>query len=111
MQESPKYLVHAAFRASGVVERSDVVGAVFGQTEGLLGEGLDLRDLQESSKVGRIDVALDTEAGRTYGTLTIASGLDRVETAILAAALETIERVGPARARVEVDRIEDAREA
>ncbi|MEF8854417.1 MAG: DNA primase DnaG [Haloarculaceae archaeon] len=111
MQESPKYLVHAAFRASGVVERSDVVGAVFGQTEGLLGEGLDLRDLQESSKVGRIDVSLDTEGGRTYGTMTIASGLDRVETAILAAGLETIERVGPARARVEVERIEDAREA
>ncbi len=111
MSDSPKYLVHAAFRANGVVERNDVVGAVFGQTEGLLGDDLDLRDLQQSSKVGRIDVTLDTEAGRTYGTLTIASGLDRVETALLAAALETIERVGPARAQFELDSIEDAREA
>ncbi|MFT4949130.1 MAG: DNA primase, partial [Natronomonas sp.] len=95
MQDSGKYLIHANIRASGVVERSDVVGAIFGQTEGLLGAELDLRDLQESSKVGRIDVDIDSEGGRSFGTVTVASGLDTVETAVLAAALETIERVGP----------------
>jgi DNA primase len=111
MQDSAKYLIHADIRASGVVERSDVVGAIFGQTEGLLGDELDLRDLQESSKVGRIDVEIDSEAGRSYGTLTIASGLDRVETAVLAAALETIDRIGPCRAEFEVHDLEDVRAA
>jgi hypothetical protein len=111
MQDSAKYLIHADIRASGVVERSDVVGAIFGQTEGLLGDELDLRDLQESSKVGRIDVQIDSEAGRSFGTVTIASGLDRVETAVLAAGLETIDRVGPCRAEFEVSDLEDARAA
>jgi DNA primase len=111
MQESAKYLIHADIVANGVVERSDVVGAVFGQTEGLLGDELDLRGLQESSKVGRIDVEIQSESGQSFGTITIASGLDRVETAILAAALESIERVGPCRADVEVAELEDVRSA
>jgi len=109
MHDSAKYLIHADIEADGVVERSDVVGAIFGQTEGLLGEELDIRDLQESGKLGRIEVEITSEAGRSYGTLAIASGLDRVETAILAAALESIERVGPCRADVEVTDLEDAR--
>jgi DNA primase len=111
MQDTAKYLIHADITAEGVVERSDVVGAIFGQTEGLLGEDLDLRDLQDSSKVGRIDVEIASENGQSFGTVTIASGLDQVETAILAAALETIERVGPCRATLEISRIEDVRAA
>jgi len=111
MHDSAKYLIHADIRASGVVERSDVVGAVFGQTEGLLGDGLDLRDLQESGKLGRIDVEVSSERGSSFGEITIASGLDRVETAILAAGLESIERVGPCRADIEVTGIEDVRSA
>lgn len=111
MYDTAKYLIHANITAEGVVERSDVVGAIFGQTEGLLGDELDLRDLQDSSKVGRIDVDINSEHGQSFGTVTIASGLDQVETAILAASLETIERVGPCRSRVEVDRIEDVRAA
>lgn len=111
MHTTPKYLIHATVRTSGVVERSDVVGAIFGQTEGLLGDQLDLRDLQESSKLGRIDVDIDSEDGRSVGTVTIASALDRVETAVLAAALETIDRVGPCRAECTVETIEDARAA
>jgi len=111
MQDTAKYLIHADITTDGVVERSDVVGAVFGQTEGLLGDELDLRALQEASKVGRIDVEIDSERGQSFGELTIASGLDRVETAILAAALETIDRVGPCRANLEVRRLEDVRAA
>jgi DNA primase len=111
MDDTSKYLIHAAITADGVVERSDVVGAVFGQTEGLLGDDLDLRDLQQSSKVGRIDVEIDSENGQSFGEITIASSLDKVETAILAAALETITRVGPCRARVEVTTVEDVRAA
>ncbi len=111
MHDSAKYLIHADIVADGVVERSDVVGAVFGQTEGLLGSELDLRALQESSKVGRIDVEIESEGGRSYGEVTIASGLDKVETAILAAALETIDRVGPCRADFQVSKLEDVRAA
>ena len=67
MNDTAKYLIRATIATDGVVERSDVVGAVFGQTEGLLGEELDLRDLQESSKVGRIDVSIRSENGQSFG--------------------------------------------
>jgi DNA primase len=111
MDDSAKYLIHADVTASGVVERDDVVGAVYGQTEGLLGDELDLRYLQEASKVGRIDVDVDSEGGRSFGELTIATSMDRVETAVLAASLETIGRVGPCRAEFRVTGIEDVRAA
>ncbi|MCY4731053.1 DNA primase [Natronomonas gomsonensis] len=111
MQDTAKYLVHADITADGVVERSDVVGAVFGQTEGLLGDELDLRELQDSSKVGRIDVEIDSQNGQSFGRITIATSLDQVETAILGAALETIDRVGPCRSTIEVRKIEDVRAA
>ncbi|MFQ3318917.1 MAG: DNA primase [Natronomonas sp.] len=111
MQDTAKYLVHADITANGVVERSDVVGAVFGQTEGLLGDELDLRELQDSAKVGRIDVEIDSQNGQSFGNITIATSLDQVETSILAASLETIDRVGPCRATIEVRKIEDVRAA
>jgi DNA primase len=111
MDDTAKYLIHARIAAEGVVERSDVVGAVFGQTEGLLGDELDLRDLQQSSKVGRIDVEISSENGQSFGELTIATSLDKAETAVLGASLETIERVGPCRASIEVTSIEDVRAA
>jgi DNA primase len=111
MPHSAKYIIHADIRTSGIVERSDVVGAVFGQTEGLLGENMDLRDLQDASKVGRIDVDIESEGGRSFGTIQITSGMDRAETAVLAAALETIGRVGPCRANCSIIKIEDARAA
>ncbi|MFC6824246.1 DNA primase DnaG [Halopelagius fulvigenes] len=111
MDDTAKYLIHAAITADGVVERSDVVGAIFGQTEGLLGDELDLRDLQQSSKVGRIDVQIESENGQSFGRVTIATSLDKVETAILAASLETITRVGPCQADARITDIEDVREA
>ena len=52
---SSKYVIKASIRANGVVNKSDVVGAVFGQTEGLLGDELDLRDLQKSGRMGRVE--------------------------------------------------------
>ena len=111
MDDTAKYLIHADVAADGIVERSDVVGAIFGQTEGLLGDDLDLRDLQQSSKVGRIDVTIESEGGRSFGEVTISSTLDRVQTAILAASLETIDRIGPCQSVVEVSSIEDVRGA
>ncbi len=111
MEDTSKYLIHANVTAEGVVERSDVVGAIFGQTEGLLGDELDLRDLRQSQKVGRIDVDISSTHGQSHGYLTIATSLDKVETATLAASLETITRVGPCRASLEVTAIEDVRAA
>ncbi len=111
MEDTSKYLIHADVTADGVVERSDVVGAIFGQTEGLLGDDLDLRDLRQSGKVGRIDVEITSTGGQSHGRVTIATSLDKVETATLAAAFETISRVGPCRADLEIREIEDVRAA
>lgn len=104
-----KYLIKARITAEGVVEKPDVVGAIFGQTEGLLGDELDLRDLQKSGRIGRIEVDVDSKKGRAEGEILIPSSLDQVETAILAASLETIERVGPCKAKIDVAKIEDIR--
>jgi DNA primase len=108
-QDTTKYLIHISLTAEGVVEKPDVVGAIFGQTEGLLGEDLDLRDLQRTGRVGRIDVQITSRKGETKGEILISSSLDRAETAVLAASLETIDRVGPCVAHVTVESIEDIR--
>jgi DNA primase len=107
--DTTKYLIHISLTAEGVVEKPDVVGAIFGQTEGLLGEDLDLRDLQRNGRVGRIDVQIASKKGETKGEILISTSLDRAETAILAASLETIDRVGPCVAHVTVESIEDIR--
>lgn len=106
-----KYLIHAKMETTGVIERPDVVGAIFGQTEGLLGAELDLRELLRSSKIGRIKVEINSAQGKSAGTIVVPSSLDRVETAILAAALESVERVGPCEAKIKVESIEDVRDA
>lgn len=111
MHDQGKYLISAEITADGVVERSDVVGAIFGQTEGLLGDQLELRTLQDASKVGRIDVTIESQGGVSVGEVQITTRLDRVETATLAAALETITRVGPCEATIEVTSVEDLRAA
>ena len=109
--DTTKYVIYADITAEGIVERPDVVGAIFGQTEGLLGSDLDLRDLQKTGRLGRIDVQITSSGGKSSGTISIPSSFDKVETAILAAALETIDRVGPCIARIAVNRIEDVRAA
>lgn len=104
-----KYMIRANIKADGVVEKSDVVGAIFGQTEGLLGDELDLRELQRSARVGRIEVELESKSGKSEGTISLPTSLDKVETVILAAAFESIDRVGPCKATIKVDEVEDVR--
>ena len=104
-----KYMVKAKINADGVVEKSDVVGAIFGQTEGLLGDELDLRDLQKSGRIGRIEVEITSKGGKSEGIIYMSSSLDQVETVILASALETVDRVGPCKASIHVLGIEDVR--
>ena len=106
---SIKYIIYAKFEAEGAVEKPDVIGALFGQTEGLLGEDLELRELQKEGKIGRIDVELKAENSKTLGKIEIPSSVDKAETTIIAAALETIERIGPSDAKIEIERIEDVR--
>jgi DNA primase len=104
-----KYIVHSTINIEGVVDRPDVIGAIFGQTEGLLGSDLELRELQRSGRIGRIEVNVSTTAGKTKGEIIIPSSLDKTETAIVGAALEIIQRIGPCNATVSVQSIEDVR--
>ena len=104
-----KYMIKANIKADGVIEKSDVVGAIFGQTEGLLGDELDLRELQRSARVGRIEVELESKSGKSTGKITLPTSLDKVETVILAAAFESIDRVGPCKATIVAEEVEDVR--
>jgi DNA primase len=107
--DTVKYIVHANCEIDGLVEKPDVVGAIFGQTEGLLGDELDLRELQKNGRIGRIVVDLQAKGGKSVGVIKIPSSLDMVETSIIAAALETVDRVGPCEAKIKVEKIEDTR--
>ncbi len=106
---SAKYIIHTSIDIEGVVDRPDVIGAVFGQTEGLLGADLELRELQRSGRIGRIEVNVDTRSGKTKGSIIVPSSLDKAETCIVAAALEIIQRIGPCNAKIKVINIEDVR--
>jgi DNA primase len=106
-----KYVIHATIRAEGTVARKDVIGAIFGQTEGLLGEGLQLRKLQQTARIGHVDVNLNNNKGRSQGRIALPSSLDQVSTAIIGAALETIDRVGNSKATMKVTEIENIQSA
>ena len=106
---SIKYMIHASFKAEGPLEKPDVIGAIFGQTEGLLGADLEMRELQKEGRIGRIEVELETVDGRSIGMIKLPSALDKSETTLIAAALETIDRIGPTEAKIEIVKIEDVR--
>ncbi len=91
------------------MEKPDIIGAVFGQTEGLLGSELDLRELQRTGRIGRIDVRIKSSKGKSEGEIIIPSSLDAAETSLIAATLETIERVGPCTATIKLIEVEDTR--
>ena len=106
---SIKYMIYASFKAQGPLEKPDVIGAIFGQTEGLLGDELEMRELQKEGKIGRIEVELETIDGRSVGEIQVPTALDKSETTIIAAALETIDKIGPTEAEIKVSKIEDVR--
>ncbi len=107
--EIVKYMVEAEFTIDGMVDKPDIIGAVFGQTEGLLGNELDLRELQKNGKIGRIEIELQPQGNRTHGKLYLPASLDRIETCILAAAVEAVDRVGPYEAQFGIKKVEDTR--
>ncbi len=106
---SIKYMIHANFSAEGALEKPDVIGAIFGQTEGLLGAELEMRELQKEGKIGRIEVDLHKEGKNTVGMIKIPTALDQSETTLIAAAIETIERIGPCDSQITIEQIEDVR--
>ena len=107
MSQEGKYVIHASSRTDGNVQRKDVVGAIFGQTEGLLGEALQLRKLQRTGRIGHVDVVLHQNKGKVQGEILVSSSLDQVSTAVIGAALETIDRIGPCKAVIKVKMIEN----
>ena len=106
---SAKYIIHATIAIDGMVDKPDVIGAIFGQTEGLLGAELELRELQRSGRIGRIEVNTETRGGKAQGSILIPSSLDKAETAIVGASLEIIQRIGPCNAKIMITKIEDVR--
>lgn len=104
-----KYIIYGEIVVDGIVEKPDVVGAIFGQTEGLLGEELELRDLQKTGRIGRIDAEIESKLGKCYGKIIIPSSLDMVETSIIAAAVEMVDRIGPCGAKIKITNVEDTR--
>ncbi|MDP7043486.1 MAG: DNA primase DnaG [Candidatus Thalassarchaeaceae archaeon] len=111
MKESAnaKYMIRVGVKLDGQARRKDIIGAIFGQTEGLMPDALDLRKLQRSGRIGHIDVNLDDNRGKVSGVIEIPSSLENVESAIIGAALETIERIGPATSKLEVLEITNIR--
>ncbi len=105
-----KYMIEARFEINGLVEKPDIIGAVFGQTEGLLGSTLDLRELQKNGKIGRIEIEQTISNNKTQGRLFLPSSLNRVETCILAAAIESVDRVGPFETSFKIEKVEDTRD-
>jgi DNA primase len=106
---SIKYMIHANFRVEGALEKPDIIGAIFGQTEGLLGSDLEMRELQKEGKIGRIEVEIERKDKITIGKIKIPTALDQSETTLIAAAIETIEKIGPCDSQVDVEKIEDVR--
>jgi DNA primase len=104
-----KYHVKLKFEVDGLVEKADIIGAIFGQTEGLLGPEMNLNELQKVSKVGRIEVNVDTKSNVAKGDALIPMSTDISTAALIAAAIESIDKVGPFQARFGLVGIDDIR--
>jgi DNA primase len=104
-----KYHVKLSYEVDGLVERADIIGAVFGQTEGLLGPEMNLNELQRVSKVGRIEVEIKTTENTTSGTALLPMSTDIDTCALIAAAIESIDKVGPFDCKFHLDAIHDVR--
>jgi DNA primase len=104
-----KYLVKLRFEVDGVVEKADLIGAIFGQTEGLFGPEMNLNELQKTWKVGRIEINLESKNDKTWGVILIPMSTDVSTAALIAAAVESVDKVGPCSARVILEGIEDVR--
>lgn len=106
-----KYHVKLSFDVDGLVEKADIIGAIFGQTEGLLGPEMNLNELQKVSKVGRIEVNTTATSNQTKGDALLPMSTDITTAALIAAAIESIDKVGPFQAHFKLEAIDDIRSA
>lgn len=106
-----KYHVKLSYEVDGLVERADIIGAIFGQTEGLLGPEMNLNELQRVSKVGRIEVNSKSTANTTAGEALIPMSTDIDTCALIAAGIESIDKVGPFDCDFKLETIDDVRAA
>ncbi len=106
-----KYHVKLSFDVDGLVEKADIIGAIFGQTEGLLGPEMNLNELQKVSKVGRIEVNTTATSTQTNGDALLPMSTDITTAALIAAAIESIDKVGPFTAHFKLEAIDDVRSA
>jgi DNA primase len=104
-----KYHVKLKFEVDGIVEKADIIGAIFGQTEGLLGPEMNLNELQKVSKVGRIEVNVDTKSNTTKGDALLPMSTDISTAALISAAIESIDKVGPFQGKFLLVGIDDIR--
>jgi DNA primase len=104
-----KYHVKLSFEVDGLVERADIIGAIFGQTEGLLGPEMNLNELQRVSKVGRIEVNTFNTENTTKGDALLPMSTDIDTCSLIAAAIESIDKVGPFDSSFKLDAIDDVR--
>ena len=104
-----KYHVKLSFEVDGLVERADIIGAVFGQTEGLLGPEMNLNELQRVSKIGRIEVDIRSTENTTNGNVLLPMSTDIDTCALIAAAIESIDKVGPFDCKFKLNSIDDVR--
>ena len=104
-----KYHVKLSFDVDGLVERADIIGAIFGQTEGLLGPEMNLNELQRVSKIGRIEVNTHSTDNATTGDSLIPMSTDIDTCALISAAIESIDKVGPFDCKFKLDSIDDVR--
>ena len=104
-----KYHVKLSFDVDGLVERADIIGAIFGQTEGLLGPEMNLNELQRVSKVGRIEVTTTSTENTTNGNVLLPMSTDVDTCALISAAIESIDKVGPFDCGFKLDAIDDVR--
>ncbi|MCS7109906.1 MAG: DNA primase DnaG [Candidatus Caldarchaeum sp.] len=109
MSTITKYVIEGRIEIDGPVDKNDVVGAVFGQTEGIFSSDLDLRELQKTGRIGRIEINVNTQGNRAIGKIVVPTSLDKYTTSLIAAMIESIDRVGPYQARVVIEKIEDTR--
>ena len=104
-----KYHVKLSFEVDGLVERADIIGAIFGQTEGLLGPEMNLNELQRVSKVGRIEVNTFSTENTTKGDALLPMSTDIDTCSLISAAIESIDKVGPFDCKFRLDAIDDVR--
>lgn len=109
---SEKYIIRILVEVDRKVNKDDIIGAIFGQTEGLISADMNLRELQSRGEIGRIEPEgeLTYHGDKTIAVFRLASNTTLERTVIIAAAIETVDKVGSSKASFKVDKIIDVRE-